>query len=270
VLPEYTLGEDRSAPRTYYTGENPWGYQGICRVGTDDQWANGLTAEEFSSPGPYPLCCSTRTPTTWYLRAEKAGPQQPIPPGLLGTYDYPNSNQLGKLLSTEPGNSPVGALLTANLPAESSVPTVTIGAVQYTSKRFAADTLMVGNFVLGFGSVADGGYNETNSGYANCYLINGQTGTVRFTCFTNRFIGMARVNVGLQTTCYQVIPHAFTQAYAGDFLCLECGFYFNEAPLQFARTWNGVIIGSGATTITADQQPIAAPAAFLRVLTGVN
>jgi hypothetical protein len=53
------LGEQPPYGYPYYGGENQWGYIGQCKVGTDDQFANGLTADEIAHPPatPLPGCC---------------------------------------------------------------------------------------------------------------------------------------------------------------------------------------------------------------------
>ncbi len=52
------LGEQPPYGYPYYGGENQWGYIGQCKVGTDDQFANGLTADDIENPPePLPACC---------------------------------------------------------------------------------------------------------------------------------------------------------------------------------------------------------------------
>jgi hypothetical protein len=55
----FPIGESSKRPRMYYKGRNLWGYQALCHVGTDDQYANGLTDAEIQPPGELPTCCST-------------------------------------------------------------------------------------------------------------------------------------------------------------------------------------------------------------------
>jgi hypothetical protein len=67
-----TTGEQGSAPRTYSKGVNIWGYKGICQLGTDEQFANGLTRQEFDNPPlDVPDCCRPGGPIVFYVSSWK-------------------------------------------------------------------------------------------------------------------------------------------------------------------------------------------------------
>jgi hypothetical protein len=54
----YELGESRGTTRTYYKGGNPWGYAGLCHVGSRRAWLMGLSTDELAAPAaPLPECC---------------------------------------------------------------------------------------------------------------------------------------------------------------------------------------------------------------------
>jgi hypothetical protein len=61
------LGAQPPYNSPYYNGKNVWGYRGLCRIGTDDQFANGLTQHEATGLPPPPQssipdCCRPALP----------------------------------------------------------------------------------------------------------------------------------------------------------------------------------------------------------------
>lgn len=55
------LGEQPPYPGPYYTGDNVWGYRGICTIGSAEAFATGLRAEDLAGPvQPFPECCTPK------------------------------------------------------------------------------------------------------------------------------------------------------------------------------------------------------------------
>lgn len=54
----FDIGELPDLPKPYYVGKNQWGYLGQCQIGTDLQYAEGLTPADLVAPlKPIPACC---------------------------------------------------------------------------------------------------------------------------------------------------------------------------------------------------------------------
>jgi hypothetical protein len=57
------LGEQPPYAFPYYSGENVWGYRGICTIGSAEAFATGLTADDLAAPvQPFPECCTPKQP----------------------------------------------------------------------------------------------------------------------------------------------------------------------------------------------------------------
>jgi hypothetical protein len=57
------LGEQQPYVGKYYNGVNTWGYLGQCKIGTDENFANGWTAAQLAAPlQPIPACCAPAPP----------------------------------------------------------------------------------------------------------------------------------------------------------------------------------------------------------------
>lgn len=73
IAPPPLLGAQPPYAGRRYSGANIWGYKGQCQIGTPEQFANGLTWEQATTPTPppVPLCCRPVYP-----------PPPPPPPAL--------------------------------------------------------------------------------------------------------------------------------------------------------------------------------------------
>lgn len=57
------VGEQPPYGFPWYDGANVWNYRGICTVGTAEQFAEGLTADDLAAPvRPFPDCCVPKPP----------------------------------------------------------------------------------------------------------------------------------------------------------------------------------------------------------------
>jgi hypothetical protein len=74
------LGEQPPYQFPFYNGKNVWGYRGLCRIGTNDQFAGGLTQQEATGTPPaqdtIPDCCRPQLPP-------------PVPPPVFDCPFYP-------------------------------------------------------------------------------------------------------------------------------------------------------------------------------------
>jgi hypothetical protein len=54
----FSIGELPDLPKQWYNGKNQWGYLGQCHIGTEQQYAEGLTQADLDAPlKPIPACC---------------------------------------------------------------------------------------------------------------------------------------------------------------------------------------------------------------------
>lgn len=242
------LGEQPPYAVPWFNGENLWGYTGKCRVGTDDQFANGLSAADLAAPLPaIPACCATpRIGQTWFLRHNLKPPQSLVPGQFVGSnWDNIGAPVSAGLLANTPGHPAEGPLFSVTLPTGSAPQD---GFVQYLTPPLAAQTIPSQQWFLAIGRdyTATGG--PLISKAFTLSLIDGATGQQKAELLTSRPIGqqpMLTFGSRGESTA-PTVPEVVIAF--GDYLCLEIGwsvFRFPAASIHY----NLVIVDSGSTPV---------------------
>lgn len=181
-----------------------------------------------------------------------------MPSGALGTWDYTNTSIKGasarSLLAAASGSS--NALGSTGTVSSTATPKTYLGQ-QLLSEPLAAQTIGSGNWVVAFrGQYSGGSALRTWEGWAGLYLVNGSTGAVRSTIFTQQTIGSTGRTVTTARTCYATtISGSSVSVTAGDYLCLECGIKIASTTTSASATTNTNV--QGTNDITADNSSSA-------------
>jgi microcystin-dependent protein len=257
------LGDQQPYESPYYGGKNLWGYTGQCRIGTADQFANGLSAAELAAPlDPIPLCCATpRMGQTWFLRHNLTPPQTLVPGQIVGSnWDNVGDPIVAGLISDTPGNVVEGptftaALFTGNAPDK--------GFVQYLTPPLPAQIIPAQEWLLALGRIYGSTGGPQIGKLFTLSVIDGPTGSQKSEPITGHTIGQEpMLTFGVQGEANGFFAPAITLDF-GDYLCLEIGwgvFRFPNAPI----TYGIAIRDSGTTPIPIGHNPNDSPLALLQ------
>ena len=258
----YLLGEQRKGHRTYYNGDNAWGYTGQCRIGSADQFANGLTNEDIAlPPAPIPACCRPPAQMVWYLRPDLAPVPKVLPADWIQSWFFEPPTRITKALSPMMGSSPFSQ---ASMPNPVSLnPTDALALSQFVSSPLMPQSVPNVSWVLGtaFSPVMVGG--GTIRYWASLSLLNSAG---QFKQWLRQYfaIGAADTQTLPLHTKLTVFNPGAVQFDLGDYLCLEIGI----GHVSFSTPQNPLyayMVNSGTTPFDASDIFIASPAGFLQI-----
>jgi len=239
------LGQQPPYASPYSTGQNVWGYLGQCKVGTDEQYADGLSAADLAAPpAPIPACCAApKIGQTWFLR-HNLTPKNVVVPGLVVGSNWNNIGDAidAGVLSDTPGTAPEGpnftfSGFTAGIPPRAYA--------QYLSPPLPAQTIpsQVWRFAVGQ-TITDSSAQKIKWSWT-LSIIDGATGLQKSEIETAQVIGGQPVT-SLGNHGVEVIRLVADAIIAfGDFLCLEVGWLFQVFP-PGVHSYDQTILDSGS------------------------
>lgn len=161
---------------------------------------------------------------------------------------------------------PVGAAqvgTVAPVPAVPANASRVVGLCQFLSDPFAARTIPVGTWGVGFAMrVANAGAELAWSPRAALYVVNGLTGERRATIFNVSAVGAVNRTTSDETSCVASIQGAAAEVFPGDYLCLEVGASFRNSGAA-PTSPQAQVFADGATALGADAQTVTDARALL-------
>jgi microcystin-dependent protein len=246
------LGEQPPYAFPWFNGENPWGYTGQCRVGTDDQFLNGLTAADLVKPlDPIPLCCAPpRLGQTWFLRHDLKPKQDVVPGQLVGSnWDNVGAPIDANVLSDNPGFNLGGKPFTVTVPSGAQPPT---GFLQFLTAPLPAQVIPSQLWLLGFTRIFGASTGSVQHTILfTMSVIDGATGLQKSQILTGLPIGGSPDLTGgvRQLIAQRVVQDANIDF--GDYLCLEIGWAAIRIPAA-AFTYGQEILDSGTVPVSSN------------------
>jgi len=258
------LGERRYGPRTYYLGQNTWNTVARCHVGSDAQFANGISLADWQAPAPaLPLCCQAPFNRRWYLRDDLPIVQKAGPPVKLALWDEPLTAPTYNLLSPDFGNlnyqiSAPGIVLPAAFGYR-------IWAKSYLTAPLPQQIIPAGAWQIGLSGTClfNGGALFTMK--AGVLQLDQQNHLVNTILFDGD-AGFVPMFGGGQHTSIINWTQPEIAIGPGDCLCLEMGFIARGFRLPYMQFY-GNAYTSGNTQFDTNHVPITFPAAFLQAPT---
>jgi len=257
------LGEQPPYRFPKWSGANLWGYTGQCRVGTDDQFANGLTAADLAAPlAPIPTCCATpRIGQTWFLRADRHASQSLVPGVFLPGWSNSNQHTVAGLLSDTPGQvvqtSPFMATFGPIVGEDTA-------AIQYLSDPLPAQTIPHQMWTIRVGEQALGSPFVEAIAEFQLWLIDGTTGFPKQLIKGLQQFGAVYTPSGGPNgggLDFNVFPP--TDVAFGDYLCLELGWHYSAFHGFLHNTLSAEIRDSGTMPIPNGINDNSSPMAIL-------
>lgn len=256
------LGEQPPYGYPFYNGLNIWGYVGQCRLGTDSQFANGLSAADLVAvPPAIPACCAPAlTGQLWFLRHSLTPPQTVVPGTFTADWFNAGDATTAALLSPLPGDAPGGPTAVWE---SARPPFPGFAMIQYLTAPLPAQTILAQNWTLVVGELyvrfGAGGGGTT----ADLNLIDGSTGLVKTALTPGGFTVVANLLVHPSPHAYNVsFPVIEVDAEFGDYLCLELGHWISggiSPPSGIAVTQ----LDSGTNPETSPANTNGSPLAYL-------
>lgn len=257
------LGNQPPFASPKWSGANLWGYTGQCRVGTDEQFANGLSAADLAAiPPGMPTCCATpRTGQAWFLR-HNLTPPQTIVPGVVVGSNWTNGGDAidAGLLSDTPGTAPEGPTFSFNPPPGFFAQTA---FVQYLTAPLPAQVIAAQTWRFSVGR----GLNATNFARIKMSwtlsVIDGTTGAQVSEIFTGAVIGAQPITTNGSHADQVVRMGTAATLNHGDYLCLEIGWQAGTVPFPFTH-FDLQVVDSGTLPVSSNPACWPTPMAMLR------
>jgi hypothetical protein len=259
------VGEDRLATRKYSKGRNVWGYTGGCRIGTDLQFLQGLSADDLAHPATagVPACCRPPSGKVYYPNVNMVS-RAPVPPaGKLGPWDQTFATPAA-LLDDQVSAVQGGVVINPSQPGLPA-PGKNYGALQFVSNPLPQGTVSPRPWTFAAGMKKQDGVNLDVRLAFWVGLADGTTGLLKLEIVPLSLSPVLAAVPGESDAWSGAFPGGLVDAAAGDVLVYELGYNATQQP-GIGHSWRGFIAAQGINpvplglSITAQPQGIVSNA----------
>ena len=209
-----------------------------------------------------------RRERSWALTSDAAStkyPRETLPSALFGTWNYTNvstrtlSNSRA-MINTNP-NVTTSTLGSSGNNSSSLTPRTYINGA-WAGPPLNAQTIAAGNWIVGFnGILSNASASRTWGGYGTLVVVNGATGGLRGTIFSDQQIGAQGRTATARQTIYASIAGSSVVCQNGDYLLLEIGTRIVSTTTSASSS--PTLLTNGTTDFVTDAVTNTSPANYL-------
>lgn len=185
------------------------------------------------------------------------------PSGQLGIWDYARAAGIGsnaESLVPVGNNANISRTVTGNA-GSGSTPKSYLPS-QFLSPALKRQKIEAGNWELGDSISVTVGSFDTKQAQAGLYLVNGATGAIRSTIFSQQNFGTAQTTAGYIAALSTTIAGSAAYCEDGDYLCLELGVEIVRTAVTASVT--SAIRFGNSTAVTTDNTALTTPRSYLK------